>query len=146
MSSLKSIKFSEFVDKGIESTPRRLRFDFNALADFEQINGMGLGQLLSMKAVFGTARAMLWAGCKWDDGTLTLEKTGDLLGEYLRAGGSVDIVLSKCFEAAIEQGAIGTAVQDEGDDDDQGNVSPSDQKALKEASKPGPSGSKKPKS
>ena len=65
MSNLKSIPFTLFVDEGIEKEPRHLRFDFNALADFEQTNGMGLGQLLSMKAVFGTARAMLWVGCKW---------------------------------------------------------------------------------
>ena len=145
MSNLKAIKFTEFVEKGIETNPRRLRFDFNALADFEQINGMGLGQLLSMKAVFGTTRAMLWAGCKWDDPTLTLEKAGDLMGEYIRSGGGIDTVLGKCFEAAISQGAIGTTPKDESDDD-LGNVSPSTQKASKEDSKPGPSGSKKPKS
>ena len=146
MSSLKAIKFTEFVEKGVETNPRRLRFDFNALADFEQINGMGLGQLLSMKAVFGTTRAMLWAGCKWDDPTLTLEKAGDLMGEYIRSGGGIDTILGKCFEAAIEQGAIGTTPKKDESDDDSGNESPSTQKALKEVSKPGPSGSKKPKS
>ena len=146
MSSLKARELNIFVEKGIESKPRYLRYDFNALADFEQINGMGLGQLLTMKAVFGTARAMLWAGCKGDDSTLTLQRAGDLVGQYVIAGGSIDEVLGKCFEAASAQGAIGSPAPEEGEgeDDESGNASPPTQKKLKEVSKRGGSGSKKP--
>ena len=90
MSSLQARELNIFVEKGIESKPRYLRYDFNALADFEQINGMGLGQLLSMKAVFGTVRAMLWAGCKGDDPSLTIQGAGQLIGDYIRAGGAID--------------------------------------------------------
>lgn len=144
MSSLKAKPFTLFSDAGVEKEPRRLRFDFNALADFEQTNGMGLGQLLTMKAVFGTARAMLWVGCKWDDSTLTLQKTGELVGEYIRGGGTVDAVLGVCFEAAMDQGALGTPTnKEDGDDDDLGNAPIP--KVLEAASKPGGSGSKKPK-
>ena len=147
MSNLKARELNIFVEKDIETKPRYLRFDFNALADFEQINGMGLGQLLTMKAVFGTARAMLWAGCKSDDPRITLQKSGDLIGEYIQAGGTVDEVLGKCFEAAIDQGAIGSGAainsdEDEGDSDS-GNESKGQRKVLKEASKRGGSGSKK---
>ena len=99
-----------------------------------------------MKAVFGTARAMLWAGCKGDDPSLTLIKAGDLVGSYVRAGGTVDTVLGKCFEAASAQGAIGSPAPEEGDgeDDESGNVSPPTPTASAEASKRGASGSKKP--
>ena len=146
MSSLKARELNIFVEKGIESKPRYLRYDFNALADFEQINGMGLGQLLTMKAVFGTARAMLWAGCKGDDRTLTLERAGDLVGQYVQAGGSIDEVLGKCFDAASSQGAIGSPApeEEEGEDDESGNASYQRQTKLKEVSKRGGSGSKKP--
>ncbi len=145
MSNLKARELNIFVEKGIESRPRYLRYDFNALADFEQINGMGLGQLLTMKAVFGTARAMLWAGCKGDDPSLTLNRAGDLVGQYVQAGGSIDEVLGKCFEAATDQGAIGSPEpEEEGENDESGNASPPTQKKLKEASKRGASGSKKP--
>jgi hypothetical protein len=146
MSSLQARELNIFVEKGIEAKPRYLRYDFNALADFEQINGMGLGQLLTMKAIFGTARAMLWAGCKSDDSTLTLQKAGDLVGQFIRAGGTVDDVLGKCFEAAIDQGAIGSpkSEEEEGEDNDSGNASLQIPKKLKEASKRGENGSKKP--
>jgi hypothetical protein len=147
MTNLQARELNIFVEKGIESKPRYLRYDFNALADFEQINGMGLGQLLSMKAVFGTVRAMLWAGCKADDATLTLQGAGELIGEYIRAGGTIDDVLGKCFSAASDQGAIGSPdkkEEEEGEDSDSGNVSPPTPTKLKEASKRGTSGSKKP--
>ena len=106
---------------------------------------MGLGQLLTMKAVFGTARAMLWAGCKGDDPSLTINGAGDLVGEFIQAGGTVDEVLGKCFDAAASQGAIGSPQpEEEGEDSESGNASQPTPKGLKEASKRGGSGSKKP--
>jgi hypothetical protein len=145
MSSLKARELTVFVEKDIEKKPRYLRYDFNALADFEQINGMGLGQMLTMKAVFGTTRAMLWAGCKADDATLTINQAGDLIGEFIRAGGTIDDILGKCFDAAVSQGAIGSSKSEgEGESNELGNASQPIQKKLKEASKRGENGSKKP--
>lgn len=86
---------------------RTLRFDINALADFEQETGMGFGQLMSTRAVFATARALLWAGLKHEDRALTVEKVGSLLGKYVQAGGQIDKALTAAFEAANEQGAFG---------------------------------------
>ena len=147
MSSLKARELTVFVEKGIEKKPRYLRYDFNALADFEQINGMGLGQMLTMKAVFGTTRAMLWAGCKADDTGLTINQAGDLIGDFIRAGGTIDDILGKCFDAAVDQGAIGSPKPEgQGEDNESGNASLPTPKGLKEASKRGGSGSKKPNS
>ena len=86
---------------------RTLRFDINALADFEQESGMGFGQMMSTRAVFATARALLWAGLKHEDRALTIEKVGTLLGKYIQGGGAIDIALTAAFEAAKEQGAFG---------------------------------------
>lgn len=100
--------------EGIESAKpgqvvrkRSLRYNINALADFEQETGMGFGQLMSTRAIFATARALLWAGLKHEDRTLTVDKVGDLLGQYVQAGGAIDVALSSAFEAAKEQGAFG---------------------------------------
>lgn len=86
---------------------RFLRYDINALADFEQETGMGFGQLMATRAVFATARALLWAGLKHEDRTLTVEKVGTLLGKYVMGGGGIDLALTAAFEAAKEQGAFG---------------------------------------
>lgn len=91
---------------------RTLRFDINALADFEQETGMGFGQLMATRAIFATARALLWAGLKHEDRTLTVEKVGTLLGKFVMAGGRIDEALSAAFEAAKEQGAFGDQSED----------------------------------
>lgn len=92
---------------------RNLKFDVNALADFEQETGMGFAQLMRQRAIFASARAMLWAGLKREDRGLQIEQVGELLGEYLRdenvAPGShtIDDILMVAIGAAVEQGALG---------------------------------------
>ena len=92
---------------------RNFKFDVNALADFEQETGMGFAQLMKQKAVFGAARAMLWAGLKHEDRGLTVEGVGDLLSEYLRdeevelGTHTIDSILMVAISAAVEQGALG---------------------------------------
>jgi hypothetical protein len=91
---------------------RFLKFDINALADFEQETGMGFGQLMSTKAVFATTRAMLWAGMKHEDRGLSVEEVGRLLGIYVKEGGTIDVALKAAFESAAEQGALGKEISD----------------------------------
>lgn len=86
---------------------RALRYDLNALADFEQQVGMGFAQLMQMKAGFATVRAIAWAGLKWQDRGLTIERCGELVGHAVKNGASIDEILTVCIEAAVEQGALG---------------------------------------
>ena len=92
---------------------RSLKFDVNALADFEQETGMGFSQLMKQKAVFGAARAMLWAGLKHEDRGLTIERVGELLSDYLGdeeveiGEHSIDSILMVAISAAIDQKALG---------------------------------------
>ena len=92
---------------------RNLKFDVNALADFEQEMGMGFAQLMQQKAMFGAARAMLWAGLKHEDRRLTLEYVGDLLTDWLMDSEfniqehNIDVILSIAIKAAVEHGALG---------------------------------------
>lgn len=96
-----------------EGRIRNLKFDVNALADFEQETGMGFAQLMKQRAVFASARAMLWAGLKHEDRALTIEDVGNLLSDYLRdeevpkGEHSIDAILMVTIEAAVEHGALG---------------------------------------
>jgi len=92
---------------------RSLRFDLNALADFEQEVGMGIAQLMQTKAIFATTRALLWAGLKHEDRGLTVDRMGDLIGTYIKRGGDLTTALQAAFSAAVEQGALGSPDQDE---------------------------------
>lgn len=100
-------KFSAY-EKG---RTRNFRFDINALADFEQLTGMGFGQLMQMKAIFATCRALLYAGLKHEDRTLTIEGVGDLIFEYVNdaalVDASIDGLMTAAIEAAVDQGAMG---------------------------------------
>ncbi len=94
-------------DKNNVIKKRSLRFDLNALADFEQEVGMGFAQLMNTKAIFATTRVLLWAGLKHQERGLTVDRVGDLLTSYLRHGGSLTDALTAAFQAAVEQGAMG---------------------------------------
>lgn len=100
---------------------RNLKFDVNALADFEQETGMGFAQLMRQRAVFASARAMLWAGLKHEDRGLRVEDVGNLLSDYMRdetvkhGEHTIDTILMVAIEAAVEQGALGRAQPNESD-------------------------------
>lgn len=86
---------------------RNYRYDLNALADFEQEVGMGFGQLMQMKAAFAMVRALLWAGLKHEDRTLSIEYVGELVQDAMNAGATLDDLMTDAFEAAVAHGALG---------------------------------------
>jgi hypothetical protein len=86
---------------------RSLRFNVNALADFEQETGMGVSQLMNTKAVWAATRALLWAGLKHEDNILTLDRTGELMGLFVQDGNNVNELLVEALAACQEQGAFG---------------------------------------
>lgn len=102
--------FNEF-SKYENGKRRNLKFDVNALADFEQETGMGFGLLMKQRAVFASARAMLWAGLKHEDRALTIEDVGDLLGQYIKdeeaENQTINTILMVAITAAVDQGALG---------------------------------------
>lgn len=117
-------KFHEF-EKYESGRTRYLRFDVNALADFEQETGMGFAQMINQKALFGGTRALLWAGLKFQDKALTVERVGELMGEYLRDDGvepgehNINTLMQVTLAAAVEQGALGKLKRiDEDDEED----------------------------
>ena len=112
MPSRSTHPFKEFKDYE-NGRVRNLKFDVNALADFEQETGMGFAQLMKQKAIFGAARAMLWAGLKHEDRGLTVERIGELLSLYLKdpavnhGDHTIDTILMIAIESAVAQGALG---------------------------------------
>ncbi len=104
--SIQALPFTLFQDKGIESRNRSLRFDLNAMADFEQTTGMGLPRLMATQAIFATTRALLWAGLKHQDRGLTIDVVGSKLQDYQDQGGDINDILKACMNACVTQKAI----------------------------------------
>lgn len=100
------IPFTLFQDKGVDQKNRSLKYDINAMGDFEQLTGMGLAQMMSTRAVFGATRALLWAGLKHTDRALTIDRCGQLMQDYIEQGGDVADLLAAAIDAAVKQKAI----------------------------------------
>jgi len=89
----------EFPDK-----TRRLRFDSNAFADLEEYLGMGFKQLMKKELSFAFLRALVWAGLKWEERGLTIERAGNLVHQYLTECGDKDELGIKITEAVKASG------------------------------------------
>src|SRR5690606_18855848 len=83
---------------------RRLRFDINALADAEMQLGMGLGRFMQQEATFAVLRVLLWAGLKWQDRRMTLERAGTILQQHIAGGGGLEAAGTTVTEAIMTSG------------------------------------------
>jgi hypothetical protein len=111
-----------FVDlAGGERKPFRL--DFNAVADLEGMMGKGINALVNEENVgFNTIRAFYWAGLKFKDKGLTLNKAGNLVQELLYEGKEFKELMAPVTEALIAAGIVkrketDTDNQDEDDEE-----------------------------
>jgi len=93
--------------------PRKLRFDINALSDAEEALGVGIGAILQQNLGIRTIRALLWAGLKWQDHGLTLQRAGTLLQKYIEDGGDLSVLEGKLVEALIGSGLFGKQEEQE---------------------------------
>lgn len=94
--------------------PRKLRFDINALSDAEEALGVGIGAILQQNLGIRTIRALLWAGLKWQDHGLTLQRAGTLLQKYIEDRGDLSVLEEKLVEALMGSGLFGELDDEEG--------------------------------
>lgn len=91
-----------------------LKYDFNSVADIEEYFKKGIGQILSEEMIgFNTIRVFYWVGLRWKIKNLTIQKTGQILGEYLSNGGNLDYLVQKMQEALEKAKIIKTKSEDE---------------------------------
>jgi hypothetical protein len=73
--------------------PRTLRYDWNALAEFEDRTGVPITEI-GKKVSIKTLRALLFCGLKHEDPTLTEEAVGAMIGMD-----DIQTIQSKLMEA-----------------------------------------------
>lgn len=84
-----------------------LRFNFNAVADTEEYFGRGIGYIFKEEQVgFSLCRALYWAGLKWKDPGLTIQRTGQMLQEKMEQEGIGVAELMPDILKALEYGDI----------------------------------------
>ena len=83
---------------------KKLRFDFNALADLETQVGMGVAKLFSEDMIgFQTLRLLFWAGLRHENSRLTLNGAGDILKQMIDEGytfNDLSDLISKALQAS----------------------------------------------
>lgn len=83
---------------------RKLRYDFNAISDLEEKAQTGIMQLMAEDRMgFGTIRLLVWAGLKWEEKGLTLQRAGDMIQKCLEDGGDLAKIMEPVSKA-LEQG------------------------------------------
>ena len=93
---------------------RRLRYDFNAIADIELKAGLGIGALFDEnRAGLNSLRLLIWGGLKWQERGLTVEQAGQIVGDYLSSGGTIEELIPKVQRALQLSGVINIPEADE---------------------------------
>ena len=91
----------------IDGKQKALRLDFNAIADLEALLGMGIGSLVSDENVgFNIIRGFYWAGLKWKERGLTVERAGNFIQNEINGGRSFEDLMVPVTEAMIASGII----------------------------------------
>ena len=90
-----------YVEIELDGKTRKLRYDFNAIADVEEKAGAGITRLFGEDMVgLHVLRLLIWGGLKWNDRGLTIARVGDMLQKYLESGGELP-VLSEVIQKAL---------------------------------------------
>lgn len=114
----RSVLYMKPVRVELDGKSRPLKFDFNAMADFEELMGMGIGVAFADGQVgFRTIRALFWAGLRHKDRGLTLERTGQMLSKEVEEGRDIDDLMG-VIEKAIESSGIMPKAEEEEDEED----------------------------
>ena len=96
--------YKEFEVKG---KMKRLRYDFNAIADIEEISGMGIPKMFSVGMLgLNTLRLLMWGGLKHEDHGITIQRAGMIVGDMIEEGHDFDSVFMIAIEAMTKCGVF----------------------------------------
>ncbi len=102
-----------YVEFEVDGKVKKLRYNFNAIADLEQQVGSGVTKLFSEEMVgFNTIRLLFWAGLRWEDPGLTMQRAGMIIEQLLSEGHSFEELSGWITDAFQLSGLIG--VKEEG--------------------------------
>ena len=65
---------------------RNIRYNFNALCDVEEATGKPITEISGISSI----RVLLWAGLRWEDKGLTMQRVGMWIEEYLQNDGQIE--------------------------------------------------------
>ena len=86
---------------------KRLKYDFNAIADIEELSGMGIPKMFSAGMLgLNTLRLLMWGGLKHEDHGITTQRAGMIVGDMMEEGHDFDSVFMLALEAMTKCGVF----------------------------------------
>ena len=99
----------EMKDRGIAielaGRPLEIRYTINSLCELEDRAGMPIDRLMNRQ--FSATRLLLWAGLRLCQPELSVWDVGNLIGEHLLSGGSLEDIVDRCAEGLRAAGLMG---------------------------------------
>lgn len=94
-----------YVEIVINGNVKIMKFDYNAVADLEEYYGLGIAEIVSKKRIgFSTIRALYWAGLKWKDKGITIQRAGNYINELVKEGQTFEELMEPVKEALERSG------------------------------------------
>ncbi len=87
---------------------RHLKFSINAISDADRVFRKEYGKSIAEfiqpgePIIFDIARVILWAGLKWEDPSMTIEKAGDLIELWSTSGNKPEDLVKAISEGLLE--------------------------------------------
>jgi O-phosphoseryl-tRNA(Cys) synthetase len=88
-----------------------LKFDYNSQCDLEEIFGKGIAAILNEEQIgFRLVRAFYWAGLKWKEKGITLDRVGNMLGKEIQENDkNIMELMEPVMDALKKSKLLGTA-------------------------------------
>ena len=91
----------------VNGKTKRLKYDFNAIADVEEKSGMGMAKLFSEDMVgFNTIRLLVWAGLRHEERGITTDRAGMIIKDMMESGYTLETIMELIMEALMKSGVI----------------------------------------
>lgn len=81
-----------------------MRYSVNSLCMIEERANMPIDRL--MQRQFTATRLLLWAGLCQCQSELTVWDAGEIISDYISAGGSLEVIVDMCAEGLREAGLL----------------------------------------
>lgn len=108
------MSLNKFVEVELNGEKKILKFGFNSGADLEEKLGKGIMAIMSEEQIgFRLCRTLYWAGLKWKDQTLTVEKVGDMLEKEIDENGKDLMTLMEPVMKALQKSKLLGATTEE---------------------------------
>lgn len=112
----------QYVEVELGGKARLLRYDYNAVCDIEEQLGMGVGAVFTQQqAGFRVVRVLYWAGLKWKEQGITLQRVGQMLQDEMANNGTTILDLLKPVMKALKKSKTLGEMKDVEGNEDEGN-------------------------